>query len=219
MTDHRQHTRLKSMSAAAVAALICVAVAGCQPTGNQPATGFPSLPASTTSSAQAAPTTSQADDADGKDVDYSRLLLQPGDLSDTEDTFAVRSTSTDPGGFPGASALFVNEEDTRAIADTVVIYPDAATASTTLREALPGIDKVVAGATPKPAPVGTDGTMAVGTSADGTKSATLLLFTQGPALVRLEFQSALGDATTDDFVIQVGKMQQIALRTGLPQPQ
>lgn len=207
------------MSAAAVAALICVAVAGCQPTGNQPATGFPSLPASTTSSAQAAPTTSQADDADGKDVDYSRLLLQPGDLSDTEDTFAVRSTSTDPGGFPGASALFVNEEDTRAIADTVVIYPDAATASTTLREALPSIDKVVVGATPQPAPVGTDGTMAVGTSADGSKSATLLLFTQGPALVRLEFQSALGDATTDDFVIQVGKMQQIALRTGLPQPE
>jgi len=207
------------MSAAAVAALICVAVASCQPTGNQPATGFPSLPASTTSSAQAAPTTSQADDADGKDVDYSRLLLQPGDLSDTEDTFAVRSTSTDPGGFPGASALFVNEEDTRAIADTVVIYPDAATATTTLREALPSIDKVVAGATPQPAPVGTDGTMAVGTSADGSKSATLLLFTQGPALVRLEFQSALGDATTDDFVIKVGRMQQIALRTGLPQPQ
>ncbi len=210
------------MSAAAVAALICVAVAGCQPTGNQPATGFPSLPASTTS-AQAAPTTgpstSQADDADGKDVDYSRLLLQPGDLSDAEDTFAVRSTSSDPGGFPGASALFVNEEDTRAVADTVVIYPDAATASTTLREALPSIDKVVAGATPRPAPVGADGTMAVGTSPDGTKSATLLVFTQGPALVRLEFQSALGDATTDEFVINIGKMQQIALRTGLPAPQ
>lgn len=210
------------MSVAAVAALICVAVAGCQPTGNQPATGFPSLPASTTSATQAGPTTgpstSQADATDGKDVDYSRLLLQPGDLSDAEDTFAVRSTSSDPGGFPGASALFVNEEDTRAVADTVVIYPDAATASTTLREALPSIDKVVTGATPRPAPVGADGTMAVGTSPDGTKSATLLLFTQGPALVRLEFQSALGDATTDEFVINIGKMQQIALRTGLPAP-
>ncbi|ORB18371.1 hypothetical protein BST36_23840 [Mycolicibacterium moriokaense] len=218
MSDHRQHTRLKSMSAAAVAALMCVAVAGCQQTGNQPqpATGFPSLPASTTS-AQAAPTTTKDADDDGKDVDYSRLLLQPGDLSDAEDTFAVRSTSANPGGLPGASALFVNEEDTRAIIDTVVIYPDAATASTTLRQALPNIDKAVVGATPTPAPVGTDGTMAVGTSPDGSKSATLLLFTLGPALVRLEFQSALGDATTDDFVVKIGKMQEIALRTGLPQ--
>jgi hypothetical protein len=34
--------------------------------------------------------------------------------------------------------------------------------------------------------------------------------------VRLEFQSAPGDVTTDQFVINIGKMQQIALRTGLP---
>ncbi|NLE81516.1 MAG: hypothetical protein GX610_18430, partial [Rhodococcus sp.] len=139
------------------------------------------------------------------------------DLSDDEDTFTVQSTNPGPNGLPGASALFVNEDDTRAIADTIVIYPDAETATTTLREALPRIDTVVADATPKPAPVGTDGTMAVGTSPDGSKAATLLLFTHGPALVRLEFQSALGDATTDEYVINVGKMQQIALRTGLPQ--
>lgn len=78
---------------------------------------------------------------------------------------------------------------------------------------------MVTGATPRPAPVGTDGTMAVGTSPDGGKATTLLVFTEGPALVRLEFQSAPGDTTTDDFVINVGKMQQIALRTGLNAPQ
>lgn len=94
--------------------------------------------------------------------------------------------------------------------------PAAETASKTLREALPSIDTAVAGATPQPVPVGTDGTIAVGTSPDGTEAATLLLFTHGPALARLEFQSALGDATTDQFVINIGKMmQQIALRTGL----
>jgi hypothetical protein len=43
-----------------------------------------------------------------------------------------------------------------------------------------------------------------------------VLFTEGPALVRLEFQSAPGDVTTDEFVVNIGKMQQIALRTGLP---
>ncbi|WSE58816.1 hypothetical protein QGN32_14300 [Mycolicibacterium sp. ND9-15] len=174
--------------------------------------GSPS-PSSTTSPAQAAPTTSRT--GENETEDYSRLLLQPADISNAEDTFVVRSTSPVPDGLPGASALFVNGEDTRAISDTIVIYPDAATAARTLRDALPTIDTVVTGATPRPAPVGTDGTMAVGTTPDGSKAATLLLFTEGPALVRLEFQSAPGDATTDDYVVNVGKMQQIALRTAL----
>lgn len=162
------------------------------------------------------PTTTQTTD-DKKDVDYSRLLLQPADVSDNDDTFTEQSTTpSGPDGLPGASALYVNQDDTRAIADTIVIYPDAQTAATTLREALPALGSTLTGATSRPAPVGTDGTMAVGTSKDGSKAVTLLLFTQGPALVRLEFQSAPGDVTTDEFVVNIGKMQQIALRAGLP---
>lgn len=210
-------TDVKSTSAAAVAALLCAVVVGCDAAGPDPdAAGESPSASSTTSSTQPAATTSRTGGADTA-ADYGHLLLRASDLSDGEDTFTVQSTNPGPDGLPGASALFVNEEDTRAVADTIVIYPDAETATTTLREALPSIDTVVAGATPKPATVGTDGTMAVGTSPDGTKAATLLLFTHGPALVRLEFQSALGDATTDEFVINIGKMQQIALRTGLPQ--
>ena len=149
-------------------------------------------------------------------VDYSHLLLQPADLSDEEDTFTEQSsTPSGPDGLPGASALFVNQDDTRAISDTIVIYSDAETAANTLRDALPTIGTTVTGAIPRPAPVGTHGTIAVGMSKDGAKAATLLLFTEGPALVRLEFQSAPGDVTTDRFVINIGKMQQIALRTGL----
>jgi hypothetical protein len=162
-----------------------------------------------------APATGQTQ-AEDKKVDYSNLLLQPTDLSDDEDTFTEQSsTPSGPDGLPGASALFVNQDDTRAISDTIVIYSDAETAANTLRDALPTIGTTVTGATPRPAPVGTDGTIAVGMSKEGSKAATLLLFTEGPALVRLEFQSAPGDVTTDRFVINIGKMQQIALRTGL----
>jgi hypothetical protein len=160
----------------------------------------------------AAPTTTEKDEF----VDYSRLLLQPGDLSDDEDTFTEQSsTPSGPDGLPGASALFVNQDDTRAISDTIVIYPDAQTAANTLKAALPTIGSTITGATTRPAPVGSNGTMAIGTSADGSKASTLLLFNEGPALVRLEFQSAPGDVTTDQFVINIGKMQQIAVRTGL----
>ncbi|MGV0603217.1 hypothetical protein [Mycolicibacterium sp. XJ1904] len=205
------------MSAAATAALICAAAVGCDAAATGPDTGTPTSTTSPADSpAPAAPTTSGTDKPDTT-VDYSRLLLQASDLSDDEDTFTVQSTNPAPGGLPGASALFVNQDDTRAIADTVAIYPDAETATKTLREAIPQLNQVVADATPRPAPVGTDGTIAVGESLDHSKAVTLLLFTQGPALVRLEFQSALGDATTDDFVINIGKMQDIALRTGLPE--
>ena len=41
-----------------------------------------------------------------------------------------------------------------------------------------------------------------------------MLFTEGPALARLEFHSATGDPTTDQFVTSIAKMQQIALRVG-----
>jgi hypothetical protein len=144
------------------------------------------------------------------------LLLQPADISDSEDTFTEQSsTPSGPDGMPGASALFVNQDDTRAISDTIVIYPDADTAANTLKAALPTIDSTVAGATSRPVPVGSNGTLAVGTSPDGSKATTLLLFNEGPALVRLEFQSAPGDVTTDQYVISVGKMQQVALRVGL----
>ncbi|KKW62133.1 hypothetical protein AAV95_23960 [Mycolicibacterium elephantis] len=216
MLGHRRPESLKSMVAAAAAALLCAVAVGCEASGADRSEGLALPPtAPTTSAAQATPTTSENETIE----DYSRLLLQPADISDAEDTFTVQSTNPGPDGLPGASALFVNQDDTRAVADTIVIYPDAQSATKTLRDALPQIDTLVAGATPQPAPVGTDGTMAVGTSRDGTKAATLLLFTYGPALVRLEFQSALGDATTDEFVIKVGKMQEIALRVGLPQSQ
>lgn len=194
--------------------MVCAAAIGCDssigPTGGteSPPAALPSVPTS--------PTTSPAAEDDDKKVDYSRLLLRPADLSDSEDTFTEQSTTpSGPDGLPGASALYVNQDDTRAIADTIVIYPDAETAATTLRAALPTLGSTLTDATSRPAPVGTDGTMAIGMSKDGSKAATLLLFTEGPALVRLEFQSAPGDVTTDDFVIDIGKMQQIALRTGL----
>lgn len=204
---------MRSRSTTALAALICAAAIGCDATsGPTPAGTVPSLPGSTTSSPAATTTTTETD----KQVDYSRLLLQPADLSDAEDTFTEQSsTPSGPDGLPGASALFVNQDDTRAISDTIVIYPDADTAANTLKSALPTIDSTVTGATPRPVPVGSNGTMAVGMSPDGSKATTLLLFNEGPALVRLEFQSAPGDVTTDEFVLNVGKMQQIALRTGL----
>ncbi len=197
-----------SRSHFAAAALLVVTVSACAPTepGGATSAPAPTLPAfatsSTTSSATAAPAA----------ADYRDLLLTAGDLTDADDTFVERSRESSPDGHAGASAFFVNEQDTRAIIDTVLIYPDDAAAAAALQQAVN--TRKVSG-DPQPMGVGQGGVVIRGTRPDEDKAVTLLLFTAGPALVRLEFQSADGDVTTDPFVTRVGKMQQIALRVGL----
>ncbi len=197
-----------SRSHFAAAALLIVTVSACAPTepGGATSAPAPTLPAfatsSTTSSATAAPAA----------ADYRDLLLTAGDLTDADDTFVERSREPSPDGHAGASAFFVNEQDTRAIIDTVLIYPDDAAAAAALQQAVN--TRKVSG-DPQPMGVGQGGVVIRGTRPDEDKAVTLLLFTTGPALVRLEFQSADGDVTTDPFVTSVGKMQQIALRVGL----
>lgn len=196
--------------------LVIVVVSGCSGAGvSAPApSSLPGLPGQPTSTV-VTPTTS----VQPVDADYRRLLLTAADLSDADDTFNPRSDSTQPSGVPGASAFFVNDEDTRAISDTVLIYPDASTAAATLRQTTGTLAGQVTDGTPAPAPVGTDGITISGTYPEDAKAVTLLFFTEGRALVRLEFQSATGDVTTQPFVTSVGKMQQIALRVGLAEAQ
>ena len=200
---------------AAVTAVLVVALGGCEPStgGGTTPSAAPTLPTipytPTTTSTTAAP----------QPVDYRRFLLSAADLTDADDTFTQQSSNADPNGNPGASAFFVNANDSRAIVDTFLVYPDAATAAATLTQAAGTLPTLVKGGTPKPLAVGTDGVVVSGTHPTEDKAVTLIFFAEGRALVRLEFQSATGDPTTDRFVTAVAKMQDIALRTGLASPQ
>ncbi|MFN3005313.1 hypothetical protein [Mycolicibacterium wolinskyi] len=200
--------RLKSLLTTALAAVVVVSAGACDATQTPPASApAPGLPA-------AAPTTTSPKP---QASDYSHLLLQAEDVSIPPNTFTARSTTVNPDGQDGASALFVNADDTRAIADTILIYPDVATASATLRQASAAVSTIVTGGPPQPVPVGTGGTVISGTAPDGSKAVTLLMFTQGRALVRLEFDSTPQDPVSPQTVASVGRMQQIALRIGLPE--
>ncbi|CAN5524047.1 hypothetical protein BH11ACT7_BH11ACT7_16610 [soil metagenome] len=212
----RSHTnRFKILAATGVAAAV-VLVGGCSPAEQTPS-------AATTSSTSSVPTlpafTPTTTSSEAAAVDYSRLLLTEADVSDEDDTFSQRSSTPDADGTPGASVFFVNVEDTRAITDTIVAYPDAQAASAALQQVITDPSKVISGGEPRPFPVGTDGTIIRGTAPDGSKDVTLLVFTQDRALVRLRFESAPGDPTTDRYVSSIGKMQQIALRVGLADPE
>jgi hypothetical protein len=205
------------LPAAALAAFLVLSAVGCDNaefTPDAPSTNAQGSASTTASPTQAGSAATQSPEPHL--TDYSRLLLDAGDLSDQEDTFSERSSAATPNGLPGASTLFVNADDTRAISVTVAVYPGPPTATATLRQAIATANTVVTGGNPTPLPVGTDGTVIKGTAPDGGKAVTLVLFTQGPALARLEFDSATGDATTDQFVTNIAKMQQIALRVGFP---
>lgn len=165
-----------------------------------------------------APTTSAPTSAPKENAaatDYSRLLVQPGDISTATQQFVLRSTVPNRRGGKGISALFVNQDDTHAVGVTINVLPDPGAAKAALDASVQAIGNTLTGGTPAPSPVGTDGTVISGLSADGTKDMTVLLFTEGPAVARIEFGSAPGDPADPDMVTDVGKKQAIALRAGL----
>lgn len=205
----RSQLPARPLRAFAAAALLVMGASACTPVEQDGATTTPpTLPAFTTTTPSSATPSPAA--APG---DYSDLLLTAADLTNADDTFVERNRKGAPDGHPGATAFFVNEPDTRAISNTVLIYPDETTATAALQQAT-STTKVTG--EPQLVGVGQDGIVIRGSRPDEGKAVTLLLFTEGPALVRLEFQSADGDVTTDEFVTAIGKMQQIALRVGLP---
>ncbi|MEN0138150.1 MAG: hypothetical protein AAGC80_23565 [Rhodococcus sp. (in: high G+C Gram-positive bacteria)] len=206
------------MAAVAVSAVLLVS--GCAPAAEEASP--PGTTSTTTSEPPTLPDftpTTTTPNATEQDADYSRYLLTADDLSDHEDTFTQRSSTPDADGRPGASAFFVNAEDNRAITDTIVVYPSAEEATAALRAVVADPPRLAGAGEPRPLAVGTNGTVVTGTSLEGDKAVTILAFTEGRTLVRLRFESAIGDTTSDSWVTSVGKMQEIALRTGLADPE
>ena len=205
----RSHTfGLATATLATATLVVAAAVTGCTATGSPSSAEPPDTSIALSSPPPSTPASPVA-------PDYRRLLIQPGDINIGTDTFATRSSTTNPGGSDGVSALFVNEHDTRAIGDIILILPDSAAATTTLNTTVSSLATIVTGGRPQPSPVGTGGTVVSGTSPDGSKAVTVLLFTEDRAVVRLEFGSAPGDPMPPQVVTDVGNKQEIAIRTGL----
>lgn len=208
-------TRTRTARAAAALALAALSIvaAGCDrnqglPTDKPAASAAPlPIPLTTTTS-----TTAPAKPA----VDYARLLIQDRDISAAGDTYTAQSPIIDPDGRPGAEVLLVNQNQTKAINVLLVGLPNPADGPSALSEAVANLAKTVTGSAPQPSPVGTGGTVVTGTSPDGTKSVTVLLFTEGATLARIEFDGVAGQPAATEFVTDVGQKQDIALRVGQP---
>ena len=208
-----------SATRAATAMIIAALSVGAAACDNQ--SGLPGATSSapavlaplTTSTTTKATTSSSA--AAPQRLDYTRLLLEARDISTADDAYTAQPATPNPDGRPGAEVLLVNQDQTKAVNIQLAGLPDAASAPAALQETQASLAKSLPGGQPRPSPVGNGGTVVSGTSPDGTKSVTVLLFTEGAALARIEFDGVPGQPASSAFVANVGQKQDIALRVGL----
>jgi len=205
-----------SIAAAGLAAstlVFGVAVAGCGNNKSSSPSSSTSSATSTSATPSSAPPTSSS--AAAQSGDYSGLLIKPTDIVVPGDTFTLTQTLPVPNP-AGTEGVFMNQSGSRKVDDTIYVYPDAGAASQALDQSAKGIQELSVKAAPTPADVGTGGQMAVGPSPDGSKSKAIVMFTEGKVFAVLEFESAPTDPLAPDFVLDLGKKQDAAIKSALP---
>ena len=116
---------------------------------------------------------------------------------------------------PVLPQLFAIGDKTRRIWDTILILADPARAVAELDNTKTNYAGKVNG-TWQPVDVGSNGAMISGTSPDNSQAVTVLLFTEGKALVNLEFDSAPNDPIDPGVATDIGRKQDAAIKKGLP---
>jgi hypothetical protein len=180
----------------AVAAAIVVAIGtGC---GGDKKAPTPSSPAASPSSQSSG---------------YAALLIKPSDIGG--DFNASQPPVQNPNGAAGVEVLFANPDNSRHIEDTISILADPAAAAAALDNARNSYAGQVTG-TWQPADVGSSGSMISGTSPDKSQAVTVLVFTEGKALVKLEFAGAANDPIEPGVATDMGRKQDATIKNGLP---
>lgn len=204
----------RATSLVAAALLIGAAVTAC---GDDK----PAKPASSTSSAAsssvASSTSASASSSNAaQPSDFNNLLIKAADIVVPGDTFTL--TQTLPVTPAGAEGVFTNQTNLRKVDVTISVYPDAAQAgqamegfSQTLTDPQLGVKGPVS-----PAEVGSKGTVVVGQSPDGAKSVGIVVFTEGKVFTVIELNSPPDDAVQQDFLVDLARKQDAAIKAGLP---
>jgi lipoprotein LpqH len=172
---------------------------------------------STASSSSKSSTSSSPSAPPAAAADYSVLLMKASDIPTPAGAFASDPPLLNPSNIHGVAQLFHTADNTAIIGDTLAVMADPTEAANVLAKSKEGLGTSVTGA-PQPSPVGANGTVAAGTSPDGSKAVTVLMFTEANVFATLEFDSAPGDLNPvpPDFVETVGKLQLDAITAGLP---
>jgi hypothetical protein len=203
--------KLVRMSGLAVAATLAGAtVAGC---GSEPSSTPSSSAASSRSSATSSPLSEGPTSAVAQPNDYSALLVRPTEIG--PDIVPLAPPLLNPDNTPGVGQVYTSADRTRQITDTIVVFDDPAAAASNFDSNKATLNTIVTG-TPQPAEVGQNGTVAAGTSPDGAKAVTVVMFNEGRALVHLKFDSAPNVPVLPEIALEVARKQDAAVKNGLP---
>jgi hypothetical protein len=205
------------------ATTLAVSVAGCGSTSSSTAKLGSDTSAITTESTRTGGSGPNSS-APPQPSDYTRLLIQATDI-DAPVPFTAGPPTNNPDGQPGASIVFSTQPHPADqngltvkevhIRDTVQVLPDPAAATSALNSAKARQASMVKDPKTDSTNVGTDGTTFSGTSPDGSKGLTVLLFTEGRGFVTLEFDGPVDSLPPPDFVTDVGQKQDAAVKRGL----
>ncbi|CQD15458.1 hypothetical protein BN1232_03308 [Mycobacterium lentiflavum] len=195
----------------AISALLTVTACGKDEKSSSPSSSSTSssTSAASSSSATSSSASSAAPSGTAPLADYSNLLVTAADIG--ADT-TLGPPEQNPGGVAGVAVTFSNTSKTHTITDLLVVFTDAASAAQGAKDRPASLGKYVTGA-PQPFAVGTNGVIVVGPSPDNTKSVTYVVFSEGKVIVDLEFDSGPNDAAPQDFVLDVAKKQDDAVKT------
>ncbi len=188
-----------------VTVLVGLSVSGCHSETKQSGSGTTSSSASSSASSSVS----------AQPADYTALLIKDSDIKAPE-VFTASPPLQNPNGKPGVATSFSNADSTHVIGDTILILPDASDAAGVLAAAKAALPDNIANPTPEPVDIGTGGVTASGNSPDGSKSVTILLFTEGKAFATLEFDGPPDQPAPTDFVTDVAQKQHAAIKKGLP---
>jgi hypothetical protein len=147
-------------------------------------------------------------------VDYAALLVKQHDIGG--DFTASGPPVQNPNGAPGVSQLFSNADGSRVIGDAILIVADPATAAVGVANTKNNYASKVTGGDWQPADVGSNGTIISGSMPDNSHAITVLVFSEGKAMVSLEFDSAPNDPIDREVALDIGRKQDAALKEGLP---
>jgi hypothetical protein len=145
--------------------------------------------------------------------DYTTLLIKAGDIK-APDAFTAGPPTKDPNSQQGATITFTDQDHSHSIIDTIQILPDIEAAASALDSAKATYRESLL-AKSLNAEVGVGGSTISGLSPDHSKGVTVLVFTEGKAMVTLEFDGPSFALAPPEFITDVGQKQDDAIKKGL----
>ncbi len=142
------------------------------------------------------------------------MLIRPSDIGG--DFSTPQAPVLNPNNVTGAAQLFANADESRRIGDTILILDDPTAAKAAIENTKTNYAGKVSG-TWQPVDIGSNGFMISGNSPDNSQAVTVVLFSEGKAVVNIEFDSAANDPIDPGIAKDIGRKQDAAIKNGLPQ--